>query len=63
MDEEDAPKTTFICLCFICLFEWVVMMFSLKNASATHHRDMNLISHELLGNIMDVRKMDPSPFD
>jgi hypothetical protein len=30
MAEEDASKTTFICLGFIGLFEWVVMIFGLK---------------------------------
>jgi hypothetical protein len=36
MVEEDASKTTFICSSFIGLFEWVVMTFGLKNASATY---------------------------
>jgi hypothetical protein len=54
MAEEDAPKTTFICLGFIGLFEWVVMTFGLKNAGATYQRAMNLIFHELLGNTVEV---------
>jgi hypothetical protein len=54
MAEEDASKTTFICPGFIDLFEWVVMTFGLKNAGATYPRAMNLIFHELLGNIVEV---------
>jgi prepilin-type processing-associated H-X9-DG protein len=52
--EEDASKTTFICPGFIGLFEWVVMAFGLKNIGATYRRAMNLIFHELLGNIVEV---------
>jgi hypothetical protein len=52
--EEDASKMTFICLGFIGLFEWVVMTFGLKNIGATYQRAMNLIFHELSGNIMEV---------
>jgi hypothetical protein len=54
MAEEDASKTIFICPGFIGLFEWVVMTFGLKNASATYQRAMNLIFHELLGNTVEV---------
>jgi lipoprotein signal peptidase len=54
MVEEDASKTAFICPSFIVLFEWLAMTFELKNACATYQRAMNLIFHELLGNIMDV---------
>ena len=44
----------FICPGFVGLFEWVVMTFGLKNASATYQRAMNLIFHDLLGVIMVV---------
>jgi hypothetical protein len=54
MVEEDVSKTTFQCLGFIGLFEWVVMTFRLKNARATYQRAMNLIFHDLLGIIMEV---------
>jgi hypothetical protein len=54
MAEEDTSKTTFICLGFIGLFEWVVMTFGLKNAGATYQRAINLIFHELLGNTVEV---------
>jgi hypothetical protein len=54
MAKEDGSKTAFICPGFIVLFEWVVMKFSLKNASATYQRDMKLIFHELWRNTMEV---------
>jgi hypothetical protein len=34
--EEDMSKTAFRCLGFVGLFEWIVMIFGLKNASATY---------------------------
>jgi hypothetical protein len=36
MAEEDIPKTAFRCPGFVCLFEWIVMTFGLKNAGATY---------------------------
>jgi hypothetical protein len=54
MAEEDISKIAFICPSFICLFEWVVMTFRLKNVGATYQRVMNLIFHNLLGIIMEV---------
>ena len=36
MAEEDIAKTAFRCPGAIDLFEWVVMTFGLKNASATY---------------------------
>jgi hypothetical protein len=36
MAKEDMSKMAFRCPGFIGLFEWVVMTFILKNASATH---------------------------
>jgi hypothetical protein len=42
MAKEDASKTTFICPCFIGLFEWVIMTFGLKNVGATYQRAMTL---------------------
>jgi hypothetical protein len=44
-------KMAFCCPSFICLFEWVVMTFGLKNASMTYERAMNLIFHDLLGSM------------
>jgi hypothetical protein len=54
MADEDISKTAYICLGFVCLFEWVVMTFGLKNAGATYQRAMNLIFHDLLGIIVEV---------
>jgi hypothetical protein len=54
MAEEDISKTTFICLGFVGLFEWIVMTFGLKNAGVTYQRAMNLIFHDLLGIIVEV---------
>jgi hypothetical protein len=54
MVEEDMSKTAFICPGFVGLFEWVVMIFELKNACATYQRAMNLIFHDLIGVIMKV---------
>jgi hypothetical protein len=54
MAEEDISKMAFICPGFVGLFEWVVMTFGLKNASATYQRAMNLIFHDLLGIIVEV---------
>jgi hypothetical protein len=54
MVEEDMYKTTFCCPSFIGLFEWVVMTFGLKNASATYQRAMNLIFPDLLGIILEI---------
>jgi hypothetical protein len=54
MAEEDASKTTFVCLGFTDLCEWTIMTFGLKNVGATYQRAINLIFHELLGNTMEV---------
>jgi hypothetical protein len=54
MAKEDMSKTTFCCPGFIGLFEWVVMSFGLKNASATYQKAMNLIFHDLLGIILEI---------
>jgi hypothetical protein len=37
-----------------CLFEWAVLTFGSKNVGVTYQRAMNLIFHELLGNIVEV---------
>jgi hypothetical protein len=54
MAEEDISKTAFRCPDFIGLFEWVVMTFGLKHASATYQRAINLIFHDLLGIILEI---------
>ena len=52
--EEDIHKTAFRCPEHLGLFEWVVMSFGLKNASATYQRAMNYIFHELIGKIVEI---------
>ncbi|VVA36727.1 PREDICTED: retrotransposon unclassified, partial [Prunus dulcis] len=47
--EEDVLKTAFRCLGSIGTFEYVVMPFGLKNASATYQRAMNAIFHDMIG--------------
>jgi hypothetical protein len=54
MAVEDVSKTTFRCLDFVGLYEWVIMMFRLKNVGATYQRAMNLIFHDLLGLVLEV---------
>jgi hypothetical protein len=54
MAEEYMSKMAFCCPGFIGLFEWVVMTFGLKNASATYQRAMNIIFHDLLGIILEI---------
>jgi hypothetical protein len=45
MAEKDMSKMTSICPGFVGLFEWVVMIFGLKNVGATYQRATNLIFH------------------
>jgi len=54
MAEEDIPKTAFRCLGNVGLFEWIVMTFGLKNASATYHRAMNFIFHEFISTLVEI---------
>ena len=51
---EDIPKTTFRCSSSIGTFEWLIMPFGLKNASATYQRAINAIFHDMLGHHMEV---------
>jgi hypothetical protein len=51
---EDISKTAFRCPGPIGLFEWIVMTFGLKNATATYQRAMNYIFHELIGKIVET---------
>jgi hypothetical protein len=39
-------------------FEGIVMTFGLKNAGNTYQRAINLIFHELLGNVVEVYNDD-----
>ena len=54
MTEEDIAKIAFRCPGAICLFEWVVMTFGLKNAGVTYQRAMNYIFHKLIGRIVEI---------
>jgi hypothetical protein len=54
MATEDISKIAFRCPGHIDLFEWIVMTFGLKNASATYQRAMNYIFHELIGKIVEI---------
>jgi hypothetical protein len=54
MAKEDVSKMAFRCPEFMCLFEWIVMTFGLKNAGTTYQWVMNLIFHDLLGVILEV---------
>jgi hypothetical protein len=53
-EETTEARRKLACLGFIGLFEWVVMTFGLKNASAMYQRAMNLIFHDLLRVVMEV---------
>ena len=54
MAEEDIPKTAFRCHGHVGLFEWIVMTFGLKNASATYQRAINFIFHEFIGKLVEI---------
>jgi hypothetical protein len=54
MAVEDISKTAFRCPGHIGLFEWIVMIFGLKNAGATYQRAMNYMFHELIGKIVEI---------
>jgi len=54
MTEEDIHKTAFRCPGALGLYEWVVMTFGLKNASATYQRAMSYIFYELIGKIVEI---------
>jgi len=54
MAEEDIPKTVFRCPGHVGLFEWIVMTFGLKNASATYQRAMNYIFHKFISTLVEI---------
>jgi len=51
---EDVHKTAFRVPGAVGLFEYVVMTFGLKNASATYQRAMNYIFHDLIGKVVEI---------
>jgi hypothetical protein len=54
MAMEDIAKTIFRSPSHVGLYEWIVMTFGLKNASATYQRAMNYIFHELISKIVEI---------
>jgi hypothetical protein len=51
---EDIHKTTFRVPGAVGLFEYVVMIFGLKNAGATYQHAMNYIYHDLIVKLMEI---------
>jgi hypothetical protein len=54
MAPEDIHKTAFRVPGAVGLFEYVVMIFGLKNAGATYQRAMNYIFHDLIGKLVEI---------
>jgi hypothetical protein len=51
---EDINKTAFRVPGAMDLFEYVVMTFGLKNASATYQRAMSYIFHDLISKLVEI---------
>lgn len=49
--EEDVSKMAFRCLGSLRTYEWVVMLFYLKNVKATYQRAMNSIFYDMIGQL------------
>lgn len=47
-------KITIKCPKALRTFDYVVMLFGLKNAKATYQHSMNVLFHDLIGKIMKV---------
>jgi hypothetical protein len=54
MAPDDINKTAFRVPGAVGLFEYMVMTFGLKNASATYQRAMNYIFHDLIGRLVEI---------
>ncbi|CAN6723875.1 unnamed protein product [Malus baccata var. baccata] len=54
MAQEDINKKSFRCPDHVGAYEYLVMPFGLKNASATYQRAMNIIFHDLIGHNMEM---------
>ncbi|KAK2456610.1 hypothetical protein QL285_003960 [Trifolium repens] len=52
--EEDVSKTTFRCPGALDTYEWVVMLFGLKNAGVIYQRAMNSMFHDFIDTVMQV---------
>ena len=51
---EDISKTAFRVSSAVGLFEYLVMIFGLKNAGATYQRAMNYIFHDLISKLVEI---------
>jgi hypothetical protein len=54
MAPEDIHQTAFRVPGVMGLFEYVVMIFGLKNAGATYQRAMDYIFHDLIGKLVEI---------
>lgn len=54
IDEKDVPKMVFRCTGSLGTYEWVVIPFGMKNASATYQRAMNSMFHVFIETFMQV---------
>jgi hypothetical protein len=52
--EDDVSKTAFRCPGALCCFEWIMILFGLKNAGACYQRAMNSMFHDFIGKFMQV---------
>ena len=51
---DDISKIVFRCLGSLGTFEWLVMLFDLKNVGVTYQRAMNVIFHDMLDHHMKI---------
>ena len=51
---DDISKTIFKCSGSLGMFEWLVMLFCLKNTCATYQRAKNAIFHYMLSHHMEI---------
>ena len=51
---DDISKITFKCPGSLGTFEWLVILFGLKNDGATYQRAINAIFHNMLGHHMEI---------
>ncbi|CAN6583835.1 unnamed protein product [Malus baccata var. baccata] len=54
MAQKDIHKTAFRCPDHVRAYEYLVMLFGLKNAGATYQRAINAIFHDLIGQNIEV---------
>lgn len=56
--KDDVKKTTLRCLRLLGTYEWVVMPFGLKNASAAYQKAMNSIFYDMINLFIKVNVDD-----